>query len=269
MRRKVIFIIKLLALVVVCIFLFLLYLFFNQESIIFVPSKQYYTPPAGSGVKEISIETADNEELVAWWTSDKENKNTIIFFHGNGGNLSYLLSRINLFKKMGYNTLMIDYRGYGDSTGEIDEEKDLYMDARAAYAHVSQKKDIPEENIILWGKSLGGVPAIYLARNKDIKALVCESTFYSAAKMGQRMYPYLPIKPFLRYKFKNYERIKDVKAPILIMHSKQDEVIPFRDGEKLYQIASEPKKFIPLKGTHDAFHKNIYKTQVKDFLEKF
>ncbi len=254
-------------LILVIIFI-LLYFYLKQESMIFYPSKGYSEPPSYLGVEEVFINTTDGEKLHAWWQEGGSTNDTIIFFHGNAGNLSQRVGRVNLFKEMGYNSLMIDYRGYGNSTGKITSEKDIYTDAKNAYDYVLKEKGIPEENIILWGRSLGGAPAIDLAQNKKIKALICESTFYSGTEMAKKLYPYLPIGYFLKYKFKNNKKIKNVNSPVLIMHSSEDEIVPYKQGRNLYKEASRPKNFIEMKGGHNRPDLSKYKSQIMDFLKE-
>lgn len=264
MLKKFLFLILILAIAVASV---LFYFYSKQESIIFHPTRTYHKPLPFLEIEEFFINTPDGESLHAWWRESEEDKGTIIFFHGNAGNLSHRVERVRWFGKMGYNLLSIDYRGYGKSTGKIGSENDIYVDAQAAYDYALEEKGIPEEDIILWGRSVGGAPAIDLAQDKKIKALVCESTFYSAVDLGETFYPYLPIDRFLKYRFENNKKIKNVTAPILITHGGNDKVIPYAQGRKLYQAAPEPKSFIEIKGGgHGTSKIGDYQDQIGEFL---
>lgn len=265
MLKKFLVIVLILVAVIVLV---LFYFYSKQESIIFHPTRTYHKPLPFLEIEEIFINTADGEKLHAWWRGTEEGEDTIIFLHGNAGNLSHRVERVRLFERMGYNSFLIDYRGYGKSSGKIKSENDIYVDAEAAYNYVLRERGIPEENIILWGRSLGGAPAIDLAQNKKIKALVCESTFFSAVDLGETLFPYLPVDRLLKYRFENNKKIKKVTAPILIIHGEEDEVIPYQQGRRLYQAAPEPKSFIKIKkGRHNTSKLGEYKDQIKDFLE--
>lgn len=138
-----------------------IFVFFSQKDMIFFPSHTMRSFPQDTNLKEVSIHTQDGILLNGWFIDNKSDK-TIIFFHGNGGNISYNQERITAFNALGYNALMFDYRGYGKSDGSIIREDDLYLDGEAAYQYILSRGTKPE-NIILWGQSLGGAIAIHTA----------------------------------------------------------------------------------------------------------
>lgn len=230
----------------------LVYYFVMQKSVIFYPTKDYAKPPIGFNIEEIFIKTQDGQDLHAWWMDRDADAGTVIFFHGNAGNLTDRSFRMDIFKRLNLNVLMIDYRGYGKSSGKIEKENDLYLDGEAAWMFLTEKKNIDPKNIIIWGRSVGGAVAVYLAQGRDINALVVESSFSSLSSVGERHFPFLPVEQILRFKFKSEDIIQNVKAPILFTHSREDDIIPFEEGKILYERASEPKEFLELpKGGHN------------------
>ncbi|MCK4553649.1 alpha/beta hydrolase [Candidatus Parcubacteria bacterium] len=265
-----------------------LYYYFLQKKFIFYPTKTYTPPPKHLNIEEVYITTADDEQLHGWWMTPLDSSphrieniqrgkhltgqatNTVLFFHGNAGNLTDRAFRLEIFNKLGLNALIIDYRGYGKSSGKIKKEQDLYIDGLAAWEFLTKDKNIAEENIILWGRSLGGGVACELAQNQDVSAVILEATFYSLPELARHYYWYLPVRTLLRFKFENGAKIKNIKAPILIIHSKQDDITPFAQGEKLFQTANEPKQFLKLIGGHNsdvAESYEIYLRGVRDFLK--
>jgi fermentation-respiration switch protein FrsA (DUF1100 family) len=227
-----------------------LYYYFFQKNYIFFPSRDYKQAPE-KNIEEIFISTLDGERLHAWHMATPTATKTALFFHGNAGNLTDRTLRLDVFKRLNLNALMIDYRGYGRSSGKIEKEADLYLDAQAAWNYLTQDKAVATKNIIIWGRSLGGTIAVDLAQGKQVAALVLESTFVSIKEMVPGYMRYLPIDLILRYRFLSVDKIKKVKSPVLIVHSKTDEIVPFEHGQRFYQDAPEPKQFLELKGGHN------------------
>jgi len=254
-----------------------LYYYFVQKSFIFYPSDIYTSPPEQLKIEEVFIKTSDGEKLHAWWMPIRQSTGqadpaheTVLFFHGNAGNLTDRTFRLDIFNKLGLNTLIIDYRGYGKSSGQIKKEQDLYTDGLAAWDYLIEEKKIKSENIIIWGRSLGGAIAVDLAQEKNVNAVILEATFASIYGVVPKAFRFLPIKLILKYKFASGEKIKNIQAPVLIIHSQDDEIIPFEQGQKLYDTANQPKQFLKLKGGHNsdvAESYEIYLLGVKDFLK--
>ncbi|OGF28438.1 hypothetical protein A2331_03255 [Candidatus Falkowbacteria bacterium RIFOXYB2_FULL_34_18] len=237
---------------------------------IFYPTNDYAPPPIGFDIEEVFIKTQDGEILHGWWMKREGASKTVLFFHGNAGNLTDRNFRLDIFKRLELNALMIDYRGYGKSSGKIKRENDLYIDSEAGWYFLTKEKNIIPEDIILWGRSIGGAIAVYLAQGKDIHALIIESSFFSLANIGEKHFPFLPIKQLLKFKFESGEKIQNVKRPILFTHSKKDDIIPFSESEMLYKKAQEPKEFLKLeKGDHNTdliLSYDEYFEGVRDFL---
>ena len=238
--------------------------FFLQTSYIFFPTKTFTPPPMG--VEEVFIDTRDGEKLHAWWMDNKAGK-TVLFFHGNAGNLTDRAGKMEIFKELGFNALMFDYRSYGKSSGKIKKENDLYIDGQAAYDYLL-RNGVDEKNIIIWGRSLGAAIGIYTAQGRDISAMIIESTFSSMESIGRHHYWYLPVKLLLRYKFNSINKINNIKAPLLIIHSTEDKIIPFAEGQLLFSAYEGEKEMIRLKGRHNSDISVSYKTYISG-LKKF
>ena len=196
-------------------------LYFMQPSFVFSPTREEPYNPADLGLEfeKVLLKTSDSLTLSGWFIPAKKAVFTILFCHGNGGNISYTLDSVNIFYELGFNCLIFDYRGYGNSQGKPTEEG-VYLDAQAAYDWLINEKKISPENIIIFGRSLGGSIAAHLASNVEAKGLIVESGFTSYADIGQKFYPYMMVRPFARYNFNTFEYLKKVDCPVLIIHSR-------------------------------------------------
>ena len=183
--------------------------------------------------------------------------------------MSHRLDSINIFHDLGLNCFIFDYRGYGNSEGEPSEEG-TYMDAAAAYKWLREEKGQSAEEIIIFGRSLGGSIAAKLASGVKARGLVLESCFTSYAAIGAKFYPYLPVKWVAKYSYSTVEYLRNVRCPVMIIHSRNDELVPFEFGVELYEAANEPSKFVEIYGMHnDGFlaSRQIYKKGWEDWLE--
>jgi len=175
---------------------------------------------------------------------------TVLFCHGNGGNMMHRLDSINIFYNLGLNCFIFDYRGYGSSEGKPGE-KGTYLDAMAAYKWLTEEKKVSPKNIIVFGRSLGGSIAAQLAAKVEVRALIVESTFTSYVDIGRKFYPYMPVRWFARFSYRTIDYVKDVRCPVMIVHSRNDETVPFEFGLELYEAANEPKEFVEIFGSHN------------------
>jgi len=180
----------------------------------------------------------------------EKSKFTVLFCHGNGGNMMHRLDSINIFYNLGLSCFIFDYRGYGHSQGKPSEEG-TYLDVEAAYKWLTKEKKIPPDNIIIFGRSLGGSIAAHFAKKVEVRALIVESTFTSYADIGKKFYPYMPVRWFASFSYRTIDYIKDVHCPVMLIYSKNDEVVPFDFGLELYEAANEPKKFVEIFGSHN------------------
>ncbi|BBO74248.1 alpha/beta hydrolase [Desulfosarcina widdelii] len=227
---------------------------FSQSYAIFQSRGPSLSPPRHLEIDERFLATPDGQRLYAWWLQTGDAKKTVLYFQANGTNISQKIFRIETFKEMGVNALLIDYRGYGKSTGRIKQEQHIYTDGQTAWNYLVDEKRIDQEDIIVWGRSLGGAVASEIARGKKIAALVLESTFLSLDTVARRQYWFLPTTRLLKYHFENGRKLKQVRAPVVIIHSMEDDYVPFSQARKLYEAASEPRYLIETTGSHiDSF----------------
>jgi len=246
--------------------LFCLLIFFIQKTFIFFPLRDTLQLPIANNLKQITIITEDNIKLDAWFLDNKSEK-TVIFFHWNWWNLYYNQERLKILDELKLNALVFDYRWYWMSEWEINSEKDLYRDWEAAYNYLINN-GINSKQIIFRGQSLGWSIAINTAQNKDIYWVVSESTFYSMDRMARKQFSFLPTFLLLRFHFKNYEKINNIKTPVLFIHSKNDEMIGFENGKDLFDLRTWEKTFLETSWTHNGWFLKDYEMYVSE-LKKF
>jgi fermentation-respiration switch protein FrsA (DUF1100 family) len=231
-------------------------LYARQTKYVFYPSRKVIDNPGDLNLHfdDVLLETQDGETISCWYIPSggyEGSGKVVLFSHGNAGNIGDRLGTIEVFHKMGYDVMVYDYRGYGASTGSPTEEG-TYLDALAVWNYVKGDKGIPPEKIVIFGRSLGGGISAWLAEQARPGALIIESSFLSAADMAKKMFPYLPVKLLCRYKYSTVDRIKNIDCPVVIAHSPDDEMIPFKHGQKLYKLAGQPKMFVEMSGGHNA-----------------
>ena len=223
--------------------------YFFQAKLVFVPTKgePAYTPQnLGLEYKNLFLESG-SESIHAWFVSAKESRGTVLFCHGNAGNLGHRLSTIKIWHELGMNILLFDYRGFGESSGDPSEEG-CYEDVKACFDWL-QNNAFLEKPLIIHGRSLGGGIASWAAENLENDGLILESTFTSIPDMGAHIYPFLPIRLLSSIDFPTEERIKKYTKPLLIVHGKNDEIIPYKMGQALAQKSGAD--FIELQGNHN------------------
>ncbi len=234
--------------------LLLVLTFFFQGRMVFFPDPNLVESPKSIGLnyEDIWLTASDGTRLHGWYVPGPEegSKATALFCHGNAGNISHRLEMIEIIHRVGLNCLMFDYRGYGRSQGSPSEQG-LYRDAEAAWTWLVQDKDVSPASIICWGRSLGGPVAARLARDKGPGAVIIESTFTSLPDLGQKIYPFLPVKLISRLRFPTQKYVRNLNCPVLVVHSTGDEIVPFVFGERLYKAAPDPKRFLAIRGGHN------------------
>jgi len=231
-------------------FAFLLY--FVQKGLIFYPTKEHDGNPMSIGLlyEELFLDTPDKLRINAWFVPSEKARGTILFCHGNGGNISHRLETIKIYNSLGFDFFIFDYRGYGKSSGNISE-KGLYIDSETAWRYLVENRKIPPDKIIIIGRSLGGAVASRLASVVHPGALIMESSFLSISEMGRDIYPFLPVKLLSRFSFNTEKYITAVKCPKFFVHSRDDEIVPFRHGQRLFELAGASGKFLELNGGHN------------------
>jgi len=236
-----------------------LLVFIFQPSFIYFPEKEIYATPdqAGLEYEEVHFKSSDGVDLHGWFIPAAQNRGTLLFFHGNAGNISHRLESLQIFNRLGVNSFIFDYRGYGMSGGK-PSEKGTYLDAEAARSYLISEKGLAGEDIILFGRSMGGSIAARLASNHRPAALIIESSFTSVKKLAADLYPWLATRYLTRFRYDTAFHMNRVEAPVLIIHSADDEIIPFKHGKALYASAKGPKVFLEIKGGHnDGFIRSI------------
>ena len=265
------------------------FLWFDQAHFIFFPSGPEYLTPVGFKVSfqdiwvPVPFSSQENlassgnsspERLHGWWLPNPSSNRVLLYLHGNGGNIASNLEHAVRLRNFGASVLIVDYRGYGRSTGGFPSESRVYEDAEVAWQYLVQQKKIKPEEIIIYGHSLGGAIAIELAsHHPEAGGLIAESTFTSIEDMSkkQHVYSFFPIHLLLSQKFASLSKIPAVKMPALFIHGTGDELAPYHMSERLYEAAVGPKKLVLIE---DAGHEDCaivggekYKNAVQAFLK--
>ncbi len=201
----------------------------------------------GVRVTDVWMTTEDGVRIHGWKSGDLTASPVILFLHGNAGNITHRADRVSGLVGQGLGVLIIDYRGYGQSEGEPDEEG-LYADARAAHDHLVVVEGVSPSRIVILGRSLGGAVAVNLATERTVAALIVESSFTSASDMAMEMFGPLPVHLLARSRFDSEDKVGRLAVPKLFMHGDRDDVVPHWMGKKLFDTASGPKEWVELAG---------------------
>jgi len=242
-----------------------------QSRLIYFPQRALNATPAAAGLdfRDVFLTTSDGIRLHGWYIPVPGAARTLLFLHGNAGNISHRLDSLRIFHELGLSVFIIDYRGYGRSDGHPDEAG-TYRDAQAAWDYLLNEQGLRPRDIVIFGRSLGGGVASWLASRNMPAALIMESTFTSVGDLAADLYPWLPARTLTRIHYPSIDRIQDVNAPVLVVHSMDDELIPYRHGRRLFLAAGEPKSFLRLEGGHnDGFltSRSAYMPGLQAFLE--
>ena len=218
---------------------------------IYYPVKEILIYPSsfGASFKDIYITTEDNVRINGWLISNPRAKYTLLFFHGNAGNIGDRIDKLQLLYQAGINIFIIDYRGFGKSQG-VPSEPGFYRDAFASYDYLLNTAGVSPDQIILYGESLGSAIAVDFAFHRKVKALILEGAFSCGKDMAVKFYPFLPRFIFSN-SFDSLTKIKEISASKLFIHSLDDEIVSFNLAKKLYNNAKEPKEFLEIKGDHN------------------
>ena len=226
--------------------LLLIIVFFFQGNLLYHPTTDNYlknqVEREPAEIEKVKITTKDKINLIGWfYNRDLEKLKTILFFHGNAGSLENRTYKLNHFKNLNLNFLIIAWRGFNGNKGKPNE-MGLYEHAKSAIKWL-KAKGIKEKNIILYGESLGTGVVVEVAQNKNYAGVILESPFTSMVNMGKKYYPFFPVNLLLKDKFESYKKINNIFIPVLIMHGKVDKIVPYDMGKKMYELANEPKFF--------------------------
>ncbi len=217
------------------------------------PEGNWEIPEIGRSIQDVRFRTSDGIELHGWWAPRKDTNRTILWFHGNAGNLSHRYQGVLQLHRLGCQVLIIDYRGYGKSDGS-PSENGLYRDGEAAYTFLTDEMEIAGDEIVPLGRSLGSAVATHLAKYKEINRLILVSPFTNVRDMVPHILPIPGLHYLVSSEFDSLSRIQKIQVPLLFIHGAEDDIIPIELGRKLFEHANPPKTFEEIEG---AGHNNI------------
>ncbi|MFQ5707634.1 MAG: alpha/beta hydrolase [bacterium] len=259
---------KFLIAAIILLALFAFVIRFTESKFIYFPLKypQGYWHPETFGLQpeDCYFTTPDGERLHGWYFAKDQAMATLLWCHGNAGNISDRLDNLDKLHQLPVNIFIFDYRGYGKSTGRPDEHG-LYLDAEAAFDYLVSRPDMDAKTIVVFGRSLGGAVAVDLATRRACAAMILESTFTSAKDMARSAFGLLPVSWIIKTKLNAIDKISSVRVPLLVLHGIKDQTVPFRLGRRLFDAANEPKEFYPIPG---ADHNNTYAVGGQPYFDK-
>ncbi len=255
-----------------------LYIYFAQSKMVFLPQRDIESTPDAIGLEfeEIKVVTSDSVRIHGWFVPALRSRGTLLFSHGNAGNISHRLQLIQLYRSLDLDVLIFDYRGYGQSGGKPGEEG-TYRDIRAIWNYLTSERMIPPDRILVIGRSLGAAVATNLAFELEAESLpspagvILESPFTSIPDMGAELYPFLPVRLLARIDYNNLTNVRGIHVPLLVVHSVDDEITPFSHGEAVFAAANEPKTFLEISGSHDDAYfiaEERYLRAMREFIEE-
>lgn len=226
-------------------------LFLFQSRLVYLPSHILWRTPAAAGLpyEDVFLNASDGVRIHSWFIPAEEPRGTVLFFHGNAGNIAHRVETARMLHDWNLNTLLIDYRGFGRSEGR-PSARGLGRDADAAWTFLTAEKAIPAARIIVFGRSLGSAVAADLAARVRPAGAILESGFTSLPDIAALLYPWWPVRLLMRDRYPTIENITRFRCPVLVGHSREDELIPFSQAERLFEAAPEPKFFLEMTGSH-------------------
>ncbi|HRD77520.1 MAG TPA: alpha/beta hydrolase [Hyphomicrobiaceae bacterium] len=216
----------------------------GQRKLMYHPNTTRTAPAAVGlvGVEERLVETDDGARIVTWQVKAEPGRPTILYFHGNAGDLADRAERIRQFSAAGWGAVMMAYRGYAGSTGSPSEAANV-ADAKRVFDRLVAE-GTRAESIIAYGESLGSGVAVQLAASRPVRALVLDAPYTSIVDVAASVYPYLPVRPLLKDRYESSRHLGVIKVPVLILHGERDQVIPIAMGRAMYALANEPKRMV-------------------------
>lgn len=249
-----------------------LFLMIFEKQLIYYPAKEVEVTPKALGLSfdDVTLDVEPGVKIHGWFIkgSKEPPTATILFSHGNAGNIADRLDRVLSWRDLGADFLLYDYRGFGRSTGSPDEAG-TYLDGRAAYDYLVRTRGVDPKRLVLMGESLGCAISIQLALDRPAAGLILEAPFASIPHMASAIYPFLPAKFFVRTRYDNLEKIPLLKMPLLVVQGTRDEVIPVAQGKMVFDAAVSAKHYLAIDGAN---HNDVYviggtryKTALADF----
>jgi uncharacterized protein len=245
----------------------------SRPYFMYYPEKKINATPEDIGLKYelIRLKTKDLTTIAGWWIPSDNERGVVLFSHGNTGNISDCLESIKIFNRLKLSIFIYDYRGYGESEGKPSEEG-TYLDAEASWLYLTNERKIAGEKIIVSGRSLGGSISAWLADNHTPGMLIIESSFTSLVDVAMDRHSWFPGKLAFGESYSTSTHLKKIKCPVLIIHSKDDKISPYTQGEKLFKDANEPKELLVISGSHnDGFMESLvkYESGIDSFISKY
>jgi pimeloyl-ACP methyl ester carboxylesterase len=227
-------------------------IFAFQSRLVYFPMKDLAATPAAIGLayEDVLLETSGGTQVHGWYLPGRTDGRTLLFLHGNAGNVSHRLDSLRLFNELGLSVLIIDYSGFGQSGGTPSEQQ-TYEDALLAWQHLTDSRGLAPERIVIFGRSLGGGVATWLATQVTPAGLILESSFTSLPALASKYYPMFPVRWLARISYDNAARLPTVGCPVLVAHSRDDELVPIAHGRALFALARDPKYFLEMSGDHN------------------
>ncbi len=227
-------------------------LYLRQSRMVYFPLRRVSQSPADIGLPfdAVTLRTQDGVALDAWFVPRDGARGAVLLCHGNGGNIGHRLPAVALFHELGFHVMIFDYRGYGRSEGQ-PSEAGTYRDARAAWEWLTGPRGLAPEQIVVAGRSLGGAVAAALAEETGPAALILEATFTSLPDLAAGLYPWLPVRWLCRFRYNTRSCLPRIACPVLVAHSRADEIVPFAHGRRLFEAARPPRMFFELRGEHN------------------
>lgn len=230
------------------------------------------TPDAyGYAYEEVTLRSADGTALWAWFVPNPETRRVLMFCHGNTRNISHCMDSVELFQRLGFGVFLFDYRGYGRSEGRPSEQG-TYLDVQAAWEYLLRERGLAPGDIVVLGRSLGGAIASWLAARHAPRALVLESAFTSLPDVAAHRHPWFPAQALVRYRYPVAEHVPMLRCPLLIVHSRDDEIVPFRHAERLFELAPGPRELLVIEGMHHNGYRTTgarYEDGLASFLARY
>jgi len=231
------------------------FVYYRQSSLIYypdMPGRNIVATPERIGLEyqDVQFVTGDKVNLHGWFIPHRAAKGTLLFFHGNAGNISHRLESIEILHRLELNVFILDYRGYGQSEGKVSEQG-TYRDAEAAWDYLTQTRGIRPEQVIIFGRSLGASIASWLASKHTPAGLIIESGFSSVPAMAKRIYPFLPVSWLTNFRYDTKNYVSTIACPVLVAHSRDDDIIPFAEGREIFDAAPRAKQFLEMRGGHN------------------
>jgi fermentation-respiration switch protein FrsA (DUF1100 family) len=257
----------------------ILWLRWSERRMIYYPARELDATPdkLGLNYEDLTLTASDGIHINGWFlpapdvpVTNRQPRITVLFFHGNAGNISHRFEKLNVLRSLGADVFIIDYRGYGRSEGAPSEEG-TYRDAQAAYSYLTKTRHCEPGTLVVYGESLGSAVAADLASKESVGGLILEEAFTSVGDVGQKMFPFLPVRWLVRNKYDTLGKMPRIHVPVLMFHSRDDEFFNLRHAQRLFAAANEPKRLVELRGGHnDAFltSAETYRNGLSAFLER-